>query len=459
MRRLNLCSLILLVLLISLSIRASSIAPLAKKPFEGITIRVLMQSGHTAAGELHKEVFEKFTGAKVEIIGVPYGAMYQKIMTAFVTGAVDFDVVEYTYPWLASFAKYLEPLDDLYKGVHKTITKYAPPICNETGPGIWDPKDFLPLLLDLYCKAVGPDGKVHYYGVPEDGDVHILYYRTDLFEKAGLKPPSTWDEYIEIAKKLTDPKRGIYGTVLMLQRGYEGFLGHFIARFGAYGGKWFDEKMRPMINSTAAVKAVLNLVKVLPYCPPGVLSYTYTESMRDFIKGKAAMAESWVPDYYLLGNDPKISKIVGKVGYALMPAGPAGKVCPLVGGWALAIPKGLSPEKKRAAMAYILYATSRPATLRATLLKTTVDAPIPANYKDPRLLKAAPVVKVEVEAFKIGMGVPKIPEWPRLWDVLSAKIHELLTARVTDEATIKKALDEVALEWYKILKEAGYYKS
>ena len=32
-----------------------------------------------------------------------------------------------------------------------------------------------------------------------------MYYRTDLFEKAGLKaPPTTWDEYRDFAKKTTD---------------------------------------------------------------------------------------------------------------------------------------------------------------------------------------------------------------------------------------------------------------
>src|SRR5690606_28719970 len=30
-----------------------------------------------------------------------------------------------------------------------------------------------------------------------------LLYRTDLFEEAGLTPPETWDEFIEVAKKLT----------------------------------------------------------------------------------------------------------------------------------------------------------------------------------------------------------------------------------------------------------------
>ena len=33
-----------------------------------------------------------------------------------------------------------------------------------------------------------------------DGDFHMLYYRTDVLEAAGKKPPTTWDEYLDVAK-------------------------------------------------------------------------------------------------------------------------------------------------------------------------------------------------------------------------------------------------------------------
>lgn len=42
------------------------------------------------------------------------------------------------------------------------------------------------------------------YGVPWYVDTRVLYYRTDLAEKAGLEPPATWDEYTAFAKGLQD---------------------------------------------------------------------------------------------------------------------------------------------------------------------------------------------------------------------------------------------------------------
>ena len=51
------------------------------------------------------------------------------------------------------------------------------------------------------------------YGLPWQSDTHILIYRKDLYEEAGIaNPPRTWDEYHEYAKKLNDPEHGVYGA-------------------------------------------------------------------------------------------------------------------------------------------------------------------------------------------------------------------------------------------------------
>jgi ABC-type glycerol-3-phosphate transport system substrate-binding protein len=49
-----------------------------------------------------------------------------------------------------------------------------------------------------------PMGKAgNLYIVPFVTDIIGLYYRTDLFEKAKLQPPKTWDELLDAAKKKT----------------------------------------------------------------------------------------------------------------------------------------------------------------------------------------------------------------------------------------------------------------
>ena len=53
------------------------------------------------------------------------------------------------------------------------------------------------------------------YAIPFRSDFWVLFYNKDLFDAAGVELPTndmTWDQYAELAKKLTDKDKGIYGT-------------------------------------------------------------------------------------------------------------------------------------------------------------------------------------------------------------------------------------------------------
>ena len=53
------------------------------------------------------------------------------------------------------------------------------------------------------------------YAIPFRSDFWVLFYNKDLFDAAGVAYPTndmTWDQYAELAKKLTDKEKGIYGT-------------------------------------------------------------------------------------------------------------------------------------------------------------------------------------------------------------------------------------------------------
>ena len=53
------------------------------------------------------------------------------------------------------------------------------------------------------------------YGLPWDGETTGLFYRTDLFERAGIDgPPETWAEFEETAAALTDPSENQYGVAM-----------------------------------------------------------------------------------------------------------------------------------------------------------------------------------------------------------------------------------------------------
>jgi len=92
----------------------------------------------------------------------------------------------------------------------------------------WEPWKSIPDKIKLTCMKDG-----HVYAVPTDmtpGPI-VLVYRRDLFQEAGLdpnKPPRTWDEFLDISRRLTRPQMKIQGA--RFQMGRRGFF--------LYNGAW-----------------------------------------------------------------------------------------------------------------------------------------------------------------------------------------------------------------------------
>jgi ABC-type glycerol-3-phosphate transport system substrate-binding protein len=107
----------------------------------------------------------------------------------------------------------------------------------------------------------GSDGKI--YGVPVGGYALGLIYNRKLFQEAGLdpnKPPTTWDEVREYAKKLTDPAKGRAGFA-ELSKGNQGGW-HFTAWKYSFGGDLVqqkDGKWTATFNDENGVKALQTL--------------------------------------------------------------------------------------------------------------------------------------------------------------------------------------------------------
>ena len=76
--------------------------------------------------------------------------------------------------------------------------------------------------------------------------------------------------------------------------------------------------MKPGINSDVGVKALEMLVKQKQYAPPNILQIGYPELNEAFLNGSTAMVVQW-NDLALKVGDPKMSKVVGKGGYAACP--------------------------------------------------------------------------------------------------------------------------------------------
>ena len=81
----------------------------------------------------------------------------------------------------------------------------------------------------------------------------FLFYRKDLFDKAGVKPPATIPQFQELARKFHSPLRA--GTVSCLKPVDAG-LNEAHWYLNALGDGWFDKDWRPIFHQPKGVAAI-----------------------------------------------------------------------------------------------------------------------------------------------------------------------------------------------------------
>jgi multiple sugar transport system substrate-binding protein len=151
--------------------------------FDGVTVNIMTFTGPQIAELLrrHAPEFEKLTGAKVNVITVPFSDLYTKLLTDWSSGTNSVDAAVIAPQWMGDHVSggFLEDLSD-------RVTKDK--------DLAWD--DIGPFFRDFSAKF---NGKT--YLIPLDGDFHMIYYRTDVFKDAGLQPPQTWEDHVADAKR------------------------------------------------------------------------------------------------------------------------------------------------------------------------------------------------------------------------------------------------------------------
>lgn len=149
----------------------------------------------------------------------------------------------------------------------------------------WEDKDEIEAsLYDVMRQAGGSDS---IYVMPWNTQVLYVYYRPSLFEKAGVKVPTTYEEFLEACKKLTmdtdgDGKIDVYGFGMRGAKGGQEPWGSFI---WARGGN-FDDFSTP--EAVAGMQDFIDLYKN-GYTPPTAITDGFNEIIANFKSGLTAM--------------------------------------------------------------------------------------------------------------------------------------------------------------------------
>src|SRR6201991_4719519 len=248
---------------------ATTALPAIAGEFDGVTVNIMTQTGAIQEPlQRRAPEFEKLTGAKINSIAGPFSDLYQKVLTDWASGTNSVDAAVFAPQWMVDYVAggYLEDLGDRIKA-DKTIQ--------------W--ADIAPFFRD-FSSSYG--GKT--YLVPMDGDFHMLYYRTDLFDKAGLKPPTTWTEYLEDAKKLNGMEvdgQKIYGSCIAKKRNAQSYwfvtdvVGSMTQSKGTSQGAFFSTKdMSPLVDNAAFRKGLEFLKESSKYGPPDELNMDVSDT-------------------------------------------------------------------------------------------------------------------------------------------------------------------------------------
>jgi multiple sugar transport system substrate-binding protein len=383
---------------------------------------------------------QKKWGFDTKLIGLPFVGQYEKLVSELTARSAAYDVLVFPPYFLGDFVSlnFLRDLDQ-YKGLGD--------------PGL---AEYLPAYRE---PVVQRNGKT--YALMYDGDLLQITYRKDLFEnpkerdafksKYGheLAPPKTWDEYMQIAEFFQRPPN-LYGTAFYADRGF--CYAWFANIFAALGGKWFasESDLTPGINSDVGVKALQMMVKMKDFAPPNILQIDYPTLNAVFLNGSTAMVVQW-DDLPLKVENPAMSKVVGKGGYAPCPVRsymPYSRVMAVSAfsrnpenayrlAWYMQLPQ--------VSITYVYDPECGQDPYRESQLK--YDA-VKNHLGKPTMSAAAARNYVDAirEGLKTGYPELSIPGAPRYLDILDLYVNQALAGSLPPKA----ALDAAAREWKSI---------
>jgi ABC-type glycerol-3-phosphate transport system substrate-binding protein len=167
---------------------------------------------------------------------------------------------------------------------------------SEFAPGLDDYVDRLPVKLlegisPIMLKRSRFQGRV--LGLVWAASTKALFYRTDLFKHAGVRPPSNWRELLVAAQKLTHPPN-VYGLAIP-GAPEDDTADNFYFFLWSNGGRLFTPSGKPALDTPESVEALTflrDLVLKYHVTEPNVVQCSRTCAEELFAQGKAAMVET-----------------------------------------------------------------------------------------------------------------------------------------------------------------------
>ena len=273
------------------------------------------------------------------------------------------------------------------------------------------------------------------YGVPWYVETRMLYYRKDIFEKAGItSPPATWDDLLADAKAVKEKGGAQWGIGLGTKNWQE-----YFPFLWSDGGQVMDSSGKFQLNSPQAVEALT----------------FYDEFFKDGLAPKSVPEGFDITPAFVKGTHPMFFSGPWHIGllrdsggpgfadkYAIAPIPKKASSTSFIGGGNLVVYK--DSKNKDLAWKFVQFLTD-PAT-QVDWYKDVTDLPaVTAAWDDPTL-KGDPQVSAFGEQLKSTAAQPAIPSWSELSDSINSTLEKMTTGHLEPQA----AADEMQQEAEKV---------
>lgn len=420
---------------IAAGVATATTLPLARpafaQDFSGRKINFLITQPRIGAAKVLKEKFEAMTGATIELTAIPYDAVESQATLDVSSGANQYDVIDYWYVSIGALAE---------NGIVEDLTDKI-----EAEKDYIQPDDFFAPFSDVYMEH---DGRR--YGLPWDGDAHVLFYNQELLDTHGYGVPDTWDDYHEAVRGITEAEvgNGKYGAVIMGVNIPVALGSGYINRVSGYGGRLLTEDGQSALLEDTQVQACKALEDVLPYCFPTPAEVGFENGIPAFLSGRAAMIEFWTDLGIHSQNDPN-SAIKDKWGVTTMPVGVKGQTprAALNAGWGLAIQTG--SQDKELSWEFIKWATSPEVQLEVSSSDGAFSDPVRRSVMtSPEYMAFAPkVAAAQLKVTEEYLEWPKSPEAPQMMRILTDELAKMTAGQQDSRA----ALEATDRQWKRLL--------
>lgn len=411
-------------------------------------LRVLVHADPTfMAMNVLKRQFEGFFGVGINSRALSIDRLRQEILANAKQKTSRYDIIACDLPWFGELAEknVLLPINDLIE------------------------KDDLDLS-DFHRVALSSARyRGSQYGLPVQTTPELLCVRRDLCDAAGIGVPFTISEALSTARTLHSRAQGRSGIAWNAARGTP--LGHtFMFVMGAMGrpflnlaqsGDDFDaewpegENLRPMLQSDEAYATAEYLRELLDFSPATILSMSWYERARAYADGEVAMAycATLLAPLFELNKE---SPAYGVTDFLPHPYGPGGKPIAPVGGYALAIPSNIAPDRIDAVWEAIQSLTS-PETIKLYIENGSLVTPRFSVSMDSSVRRISPVISIVDGMARSGIlqywPRPPVPEITDLIEIIGTEVHDMLQGATSVRTALANAQDRADA----VMRNRGHY--